>query len=86
MTSSGAPQGKNDNLLKMVGLAFFSLPKLSFSFLCGYLGMKRRANKGSRIFKKQLRKQGMSKQQINELTELYLKPCKVSTYIQAWTS
>ena len=86
MNSTGAPQGRTTSPLQMVGAVISFLPRFGFSFLRGYLGVKRRANKGSRIFKQQLLKQGMDRRQANELTELYFKPCKVSTYIQMWTS
>jgi len=74
---------KNDGTIpKMTGAMLLVLPSLLFSTSIGYLKMKHQANKGSKIFNKQLQKQGLDREQAAALTKLYLQPSRISTYLR----
>lgn len=86
MSSTGAPQERATSPPQIVGMVVSLLPRLFFSCGVGYLKMKHRANKSSRLFKQRMLEEGMSKEQADELTQLFLKPVKISTYVRGWTS
>lgn len=81
--STGTPQGRTTTPPQLVGMVATFLPKLLFSCGVSYLKMKHQANKSSRKFKRRMLKEGMNKKQADELTELYLKPVKLSTYVNS---
>ena len=71
---------KDGTIPKLAGVMIISLSSLLFSGLCGYMRMKRDAHKGGKVFKRQLRQQGLNEEQAAELTELYLQPSRIANY------
>ena len=70
------------DLPKIVGMLLISLPMLLVRFTRVFLGFKRDANKGGRIFNYELRKQGLDDEIARKLTEMYLETANVRRIVQ----
>ena len=75
----GADNNSND--LRFMGVIISSAPSLIFRAGCWFLKFKRQANKGARVFKKELLKQGFDKTNADLLTDIYLKPSSLKQYM-----
>lgn len=71
----------NTNGLRFMGVIISSAPSLIFRGGCWFLKFKRQANKGARVFRKELLRQGFDKTNADALTDLYLKPSSLKQYM-----
>ena len=74
-------EGK-DRPIKVLGLLLPSLPSLMFRLSGTFLRFKKNANKAEKIFKVELKKQGIDKKTADELTEIYMQASHIRNYIQ----
>ena len=73
---------RNKLNMKVIGRILPSLPFITLKFLRFFLVYKRQAKKAGKIFKKELRKQGLNKTAAEELTDIYLSSSRLRQYIQ----
>lgn len=69
------------NGFRLIGYVLSSTPSLVFKAGCWFLKFKHQANKGGRVFRNELLKNGFDKTSANELTDIYLKPSDLGQYI-----
>jgi hypothetical protein len=80
MKEEKGAENKSDGI-RYMGVIISSAPALIFRVGCWFVKFKRQANKGGRIFKKELLKQGFDKTNASILTDLYLKPSSLKQYM-----
>lgn len=68
--------------IKILGKMLPSIPSLMFRLSGTFLKFKKNANKAEKIFRKELRKQGIDKETAKELTEIYMQASHLRNYIQ----
>lgn len=68
--------------IKLFGMLLPSMPSLMIRLSGTFLRFKRNANKAGKIFRKELRNQGIDKETANELTEIYMEASHIRNYIQ----
>ena len=81
MTKEKRPEMGNDPV-KMFGMMLPSLPTLLFRFGGVFLRFKSRANKGGRIFQKELMQHGLDKETSEKLKEIYVENADLIKLIQ----
>jgi len=65
---------------KMVGTFIPFFTKFGFKFIKSFLALKIRSKKAGKTFKNELIDQGISKEQAEELTKMYLRPSQIKNY------
>ena len=70
---------------KLVGTLLPSITIIGLKLGLTYLGFKRRSNKAGKTFKKELIKQGIDKEQADELTKMYLSTSHIARYIPSFS-
>lgn len=68
--------------MKLFGMLLPSMPPLMIRLTGTFLRFKRDAKKAEKVFKKELKKQGIDKETANELAEIYLESSHIRKYIQ----
>jgi uncharacterized protein YajQ (UPF0234 family) len=66
--------------VKMFGVMISSMPSLMFRMAGMFLRFRKEAQKGGKIFKKELIKQGIDKDTAEELTKIYIESSKLSSF------
>jgi hypothetical protein len=66
--------------VKMFGAVLSSMPSLMFRMAGTLLRFRKEAQKGGKIFKKELIKQGIDKNTAEELTKIYMEGSKLSSF------
>ncbi len=82
MNKGAEENSDNVNPIRLFGIIFPSFPSLMLRFGKVLLGFKRKANKGGRIFKKELINQGINKNTAAELTDIYVENSNLLKYLQ----
>jgi hypothetical protein len=70
----------NKQPVKMFGVMLSSMPSLMFKMAGTFLRFRKEAQKGGKIFKKELIRQGIDKDTAEELTKLYIEGSKISSF------
>jgi len=72
---------QKDFLLKMIGTAIVSSPRLLFTFGGNYLRFRGQARKAARRFEHTLLQSGVDEQSARLLTEQYIQTSDIKTYL-----
>ena len=72
----------DNNPVKIFGMMLPSLPKILFRFGGLFLRFKSKANKGGKVFQKELIQQGLNKETAEKLKEIYVENADLIKLIQ----